>query len=124
MASIHGMWFVLIGLVVTIVSFFNELIGDGETSYIIFIFVGVGFVIYGGGKLLFYKSKTPTKGTSRGVPSQNVAEDKPQMVNPTAQKYQSQEQQQKILLCKKCGNRIRIHDNFCSHCGAQLKNFH
>ncbi len=121
------MWFVLIGLVVTLVSLFNEFTGDGETSFLLFIIVGIGFIIYGSGKLLLNKSKKPEKPELKKESSKVMLNNESGNSNSTAQKYQSQsqnQQQQKILLCKMCGNRIRIHDNFCSHCGAQLKNFH
>ena len=121
------MWFVLIGLVVTLVSLFNEFTGDGETSFLLFIIVGIGFIIYGSGKLILNKSKEPKKIQPKKDSSKDMFNNQTDNPNSTAQKYQSQsqiQQQQKILLCKMCGNRIRIQDNFCSHCGAQLKNFH
>lgn len=34
---------------------------------------------------------------------------------------QQQAHQPKIFFCRGCGNRLRLHDNFCSHCGMKIK---
>ncbi|MBN2457768.1 zinc ribbon domain-containing protein [Candidatus Woesearchaeota archaeon] len=28
---------------------------------------------------------------------------------------------QHVIYCRRCGNRLRLHDNFCSHCGTRQR---
>ncbi|MGM5481994.1 MAG: zinc-ribbon domain-containing protein [Nanobdellota archaeon] len=108
MASINGYWFIIIGLIVTTVSLFND---DLE----IFIYIGIIFLLYGVGKcgLRFLKKEKKTKAQKEQKPSQEQAtQHHPQ---------QNNHQHKQIYFCKNCGKRLTIHDNFCPHCGIRLK---
>ncbi len=111
MGSIHGFWFILIGTIVVVVSLINS------DLLIPFIFVGAGFILYGSAKIsikLFKdkKEKDKKKDYRKIVKPQQLQE---------SQTNQQKDTSSKIFLCKRCGNRLKWQDNFCSNCGVQLK---
>jgi len=81
MADISPIAFIIIGLIVSVVSFFTKLY--------LFIVVGVCFILWGIFKLL----KKPKK---KHIIHTNTH-------------------------CPRCRFQISPHDNFCRHCGWQLK---
>jgi len=91
MARISGEVFIIIGIIVAITSFFVKAI-------FFFVYVGAGFIIWGGIKLLYTKL---------------AGEEKP--------KKQHAQHKSHHRLCPYCNRQVKPHDNFCSNCGALLK---
>ena len=96
MASIPGIVFIIIGVVVSIVSFFFV-----EAIYA-FTYVGLAFIGYGLIKII-YKKLTKSKEAKTHQPHHK--------------KHRTHHPH-----CPFCNNIILPHNNFCSHCGAYLKN--
>ncbi len=93
MAEIPATAFLIIGAVVAIISLFVK-------SIFFFVYVGAGFMLYGGGKILYarLKNKDAPKKAQHHAPHQS-----------------------RQRLCPYCNRQVRPHDNFCANCGALLK---
>lgn len=100
MASINGIWFLLIGLVVTIISYFNE-------DLSLFLYVGMAFIVYGAFKLaLKYMTSQKEPAQPKRNPQQPI---QPQQTPP--QHY----------YCRNCGRKLFMQDNFCTNCGMRQR---
>ncbi len=95
MAKIPGIVFIIIGAVVAITSIIVR-------SIFFFIYVGAGFILWGGGKILYSRLAEEEK------PKKDMAR---QHVHHKAPNHS----------CPYCNRLTRPHDNFCSNCGALLK---
>ena len=94
MAKIHWLAYVIVGLVVSIISWkFNY------QKLIFFFYIGLIFILVGIVKLIFNLMKKEKK-----------AEHKTQQIN---------QQAHHIKYCTQCGNQLRTHDRFCSRCGRR-----
>ena len=91
MAALNGWWFIGVGILVFIVSSFQE-------GMQFFMYISYGFFAYGGLKILmsFFKQK----------------EEQLTKVAPT---------QQKTYYCNNCGRILLPEDNFCPNCGMVLR---
>jgi hypothetical protein len=99
MAEIHPLAFIIVGIVVTIVSVFVGLT--------FFIYAGVILMAWGLGKASFKRLKEPRELKRTGpVPTQE-----PIRVEHPGQVH--------YVHCRRCGNRVRPTDQFCSRCGSR-----
>ena len=89
MASIHGAAFVVVGAVVAIVSYMVEMW--------LFLFLGLGFVVWGAGKLLLKKKHAKRHVHHR--PHHHVPHQR----------------------CPACSAVIKPGANFCWNCGQRLR---
>ena len=93
MVKIHGLVYVIVGLFVSIFSY--------QLNYeklVFFFYIGLIFVVVGIAKIIF------------GLIGHRKNE-------ASAAHHKAQHQQQ-VKYCSKCGNVLKLHDRFCSRCGA------
>ena len=100
MAYIPGIIFVIIGVIVSITSYFFV------EEIFIFTYVGLSFVAYGILKMIYKKITSPKKET----PIQHNNQ-----VNHKKRHYHHPH-------CPNCNIQVGIHNNFCHNCGTNLKN--
>lgn len=91
MAKIHGIAYVIFGIILSVVSFYINK-SQEKRSFILFFYIGILMVIIGLIKLIFGKK-----------------EEKPQKRESAFSKY-----------CSYCGNAAQAFDQFCSKCGNKL----
>jgi len=94
MASIHWSAFMIIGAIVSIVSYFLV------EELFVFTYVGLAFIVWGLLKLIYKKLTAPKN------PKPHHQHKKHRVHHPH---------------CPFCNIIIKPHDNFCSHCGGYLK---
>lgn len=88
MAKIHGLVYIIIGFFVFIVSLTSK-------KFIVFLFVGIIFILVGVIKFIL---KVNGGKVARHVKHETYHH-----------KY-----------CTQCGNLLRLHDKFCTRCGARF----
>ncbi len=103
MAKIHGAVYLIIGIFISLVSYFST-----NKSLRFFIYIGFLFGIIGIIKLLF----TSLKKKKKEKPVQHTHYKHP--------KVSQKEQSLFTKYCQRCGNLVRTFDNFCSRCGQAL----
>lgn len=113
MVSIHGAVFIVIGLLVVVFSYFRDIL--------FFKIVGVLFIVYGTFKWIF-KAITGAN-TAKEALNMNAPEQKPlRNAAQPSQPYSSQDiSRRQMYKCRKCGNDIFLHNQFCSNCGLKLR---
>ncbi|MBS3114726.1 zinc ribbon domain-containing protein [Candidatus Woesearchaeota archaeon] len=100
MAKIHGLVYIAVGLFVSIFSW-----KVNYEKFVFFFYAGLVFVFVGVMKLIFglIKRKMSKTGEVQHITS-----------------VQSQHQAHHYKRCHKCGNIMKMHDRFCSRCGAKV----
>ena len=108
MTKIHGIVYIIIGILVLIVSTTNE-------KFIVFYYVALVFIIFGAVKLAINIIKK-----KMGV--NDIVKPKPHQRSLIQQQHKVQQahQAQHFKKCIRCGNVIRIHDKFCGRCGFRI----
>lgn len=102
MAKIHWAVYVIVGLFVSILSWKLD-----YQRFVVFFYAGLVFVFVGIAKLIFDLIKNRA--------------DKTQSVHKARHRALSQLHHARHLkYCPKCGNVARVHDRFCSRCGAMV----
>ena len=102
MAKIHGLMYIAVGLFVSIFSW-----KINYEKFIFFFYVGWVFVFIGVVKLIFVFIKR----------KMDIKEGPIKMAQHKAS-IQPHHQAHHYKRCRKCGNAVRLHDRFCSRCGA------
>lgn len=105
MTKIHGIAYIIIGIFVLVISTTNE-------KFIVFYYVAWAFITFGAIKLIinFIKKKMGVDNAVKPKPHQRIL---------SQQQHKVQHQQtQHLKRCTRCGNVMRLHDRFCSRCGA------
>lgn len=104
MAKIHGLVYIVVGLFVSVFSWKVD-----YQKFIFFFYVGWVFVFIGVVKLIFVfiKRKMGIKEEPVKMAQHKVS------IQPHHQAYHYKR-------CRKCGNAVRLHDRFCSRCGARF----
>ncbi len=107
MTKIHGIVYIIIGIFVLIISTTNE-------KFIVFYYVAWAFIIFGAIKLIinFIKKKMKIDDVVKPKPYQRI-------LGQQQHKAQHVHRAQHFKRCNGCGNVIRLHDTFCSRCGAK-----
>ena len=104
MAKIHGLIFIISGLVMSIISLNVKY----EKLYL-FFYIGILFIIMGTAKMIYNavqaKQKKAPIANHRRLGQQGSV---------------NQYTQNQLKNCQRCGNISRIHHNFCSRCGARF----
>ena len=100
MSGIHGIIYIIVGLTISIYSWFLD-----RKKFFVFIILGGMFVLVGLGKWIFNKNRNPRQ--------------KKHTANQYKHPIQSFEQNI-AAYCHSCGNAIRHFDNFCSRCGQRM----
>ena len=117
MAKIHGIVYIIIGIIVTVISSTSD-------KLIVFFYVGSVFILIGVIKLFvnYTKKKMGIKEKPSYKKHYEALKQKHQMQQHLAkQPAQHQTQpKQHYKRCMNCGNIARIHDRFCSKCGARV----
>jgi len=131
MAGIHGLIHIIVGAIVVIISIILR------DSLFVFVYVGIGFIIFGILKLLYNKIKNPKEKKHKHQPHQratvhpnhhkrNIHHHRQNHPNNQQQMLQQVQNLNKhtnqVAACPYCSNTLKISDNFCSNCGAFLKN--
>lgn len=101
MASIPGIVFIIIGIIMSVVSFFRI------ESLKVFIYVGLLFVFWGLVKII----------------AKTLRSEKKRATEYEEEYYKSQKPQQRhaqTRYCPRCRSQIALHHNFCSKCGARV----
>lgn len=130
MAAINGWTFMLVGAGMAAVVYFFA--GDLDAFY----YVAAAFFAYGLVKILFryawgwLKSKGKSKAGHTHNPhhAKHTIHPSQHMVRPD-RSHQAHTQHQAhnnaatrhVFFCRRCGNKLGIHDNFCSKCGMQQR---
>ncbi len=103
--------FVVVGIVMTMISFF---VGERISGMYVFIIPGIGFIVWGLYKML-------KKGVSKKFGSSKISNinpiKSPKELNDTQDNVSSQD----IISCPSCGLKHYSHANFCQRCGTKLK---
>ena len=95
MVKIHGIIYILIGIFISIASYFVNV-----NDLYIFFYAGMFFIAYGVAKIVL--------GFIIGQKEQQKA------VQHKTQAHQSYKK------CHRCGNIARLTDRFCSRCGTKM----
>ncbi len=103
MAKIHGFVYLIIGIFVSLVSYFSK-----NEALKLFIYIGFLFGFIGIVKLF--------------ISSLSKKKEKPIKQHPkTFHKQPIPKQNSYTKYCPHCRNIIRVSDNFCSRCGQALR---
>ena len=109
MVKIHGAVYVILGL------FIAAVVRKVDAQKLAFFFyAGIAFMLFGILKIIFTagtKKETRTEIISRQVQQRNLQQ----------KNMQQRNLQPQFKRCPICNNVVRIHDNFCSRCGAVLR---
>ncbi|MBI4452902.1 zinc ribbon domain-containing protein [Candidatus Woesearchaeota archaeon] len=105
MAKIHGIAYILIGLLVVIASW-----KINYSNLILFFYIGWIFVLVGMVKLMLGFGKKKDK-PQQNAQSRNLS-------HLTSQGRQHQAHHYKK--CPRCHNVMRVHDRFCGRCGYRV----
>lgn len=97
MARISGIVFIIVGIIVTITSYFFV------EEIFVFSYIGILFIVWGIIKIIYKKLTSPSKKKTDFI-------------------KQHKKHRNRRPHCPYCNKVIVIHDNFCSNCGALLKN--
>ena len=105
--KIHGFVYLTFGTAIAIIS---KIVG---TKFILFLYFGIAFALYGIWKI--------------------IAENRKQEVQPASQYHQAtgnpyltrhhrvtRDHRLYVHYCRWCGNQTRPYDNFCSQCGQRI----
>lgn len=116
MAKIHGLVYILIGAFVSIMSWKLN-----REKLLFFFYVGWAFVAIGVVKIIFNlasgrgeKPKANIQQAAHHAVQHNV-QHKP---SPTRPQHPAIPQQ--IKYCHRCRTPLRLHNKFCSNCGARV----
>jgi len=101
MASLHPLWFIIVGIGVSVTSYF---ITDKGLNYSVFLYVGVIFVVYGLVKwfIVSAKEKSRHKKQKSKPHKQHLARDKQ-------------------VYCYDCKVHMPINYRFCPFCGRRVQ---
>lgn len=105
MAEIHAAAWIIIGIIVTIVSFALQLT--------FFQYLGIIFIVWGLGKLSYRRLSKTDAAVSRALSL------KPLLYSAPQAPMHHQMRQGHSLRCPHCGTMVKEHDNFCPRCGAR-----
>jgi hypothetical protein len=108
--QIPGYVFVLIGVIVSLVSWFSP-------GLKVFVIAGVGFILWGLFRIL------SSKFLNRGKKLEQNLQQKAQEINP---KHIKKEQNTvhmhpTVIACPSCGLKHYSHANYCQHCGTRIR---
>ena len=109
MAKISGFVYLIIGIFVSLVSYFSK-----NPSLRFFIYIGFLFGIIGIIKILITGAKKKKK-KEKPVRQRKVTHQ-----HPIQRPQPIQHHKQFTSYCQYCGNIVRISDNFCNRCGHAL----
>ncbi len=110
--EIPSFMFIVIGIVMTMISFF---VGERISGMYVFIIPGIGFIVWGLFKML-------KKGVSKKFGSSNIKEiNKINSSDKNPFNAQDNTSSQEIASCPSCGLKHYSHANFCQRCGTKLK---
>lgn len=108
MAKIHGLVYIALGLFVSIFSWIVNF-----ERFVFFFYIGILIVIYGVAKAVIDFIRRGNATEAKKSISQREK-------HYLMQQQLSQRAKQQYKYCSKCKNIVRIHDRFCSRCGARV----
>ncbi|MGM5485449.1 MAG: zinc ribbon domain-containing protein [Nanobdellota archaeon] len=117
MAEIPGKVFVIIGLIVTVSSYFLN--NMRETSFLIFIIIGALMFIYGLFKLFMRKDKDETGSTGHKRPAGQGNRSVSQAYQHPHEHHRT-EHDKVMNFCPGCGHKVPPGSRFCPSCGIRL----
>ena len=109
MVKIHGAAFIIIGFVVAVTSFFIK-------DLRVFMYVGLGFVLWGLLKLLYIRLTNEKPDIKKEHKITHPTHTKPIYHRP-----QQTHSQPQYRHCPNCRSAVRIENTFCPRCGTRLK---
>lgn len=119
MAKIHGLVYILIGAFVSIMSWKLN-----QEKLLFFYYVGYFFIFVGVLKLIFNMIKSKAEKPKANVQAQphkppQLRQSVPKQPHHPASKH-PQAFHQQIKYCHNCRTALRLHNKFCSNCGARV----
>lgn len=105
--KIPGFVFLIIGVLVLVVSLFKK-------QLIFFTYVGGFFILYSVFKMVF---KWITNSSPAEIKGYNINRQIPNIPNIQPQPVQRTQ----MYKCRRCGNMVFFHSNFCNICGLRLR---
>ncbi len=118
MTRIHGSVFVIIGLVVSVVSYLLE-------HLFAFLYVGIVFIFYGLIKLIFFSSKKEKSQTQNPHLQPNQSNQKYQQqqypqLKPNVKVHYHPQTNYQYVICPSCGYHMHTSYRFCPRCGYEV----
>lgn len=124
MAKIHGLTYILIGLIIVVTSWITD-----RQKFILFVYTGLVFVIIGIVKLTFTRKiggPEIVQNAPKTAQNTNIQQPLPQQYENTQPSYTSQHnikhkapRKPNFKSCLRCGYRMQFYDKYCSKCGAR-----
>ena len=105
MTKIHGIVYIIIGIIVAAIS-------STTNKLIVFFYVGLVFILIGAVKIFVDYTKKKMGITEESVYKKHY--------EALKQKQHQAQAKQQYKRCLNCGNLLRIHDRFCTSCGARV----
>ena len=106
MAKIHGLVYIVTGFLVSSISW-----KINYAKMFLFFYIGIVFILIGIVRLVL-TLKEDKEETKTQLVQKNLRQN--------FQIHQQNIQKQHYKRCQRCGTIARIHDNFCSRCGARI----
>jgi len=116
MAKIHGLAYLLIGIMIAAFSYYID--RNINKGFSFFIYIGLLMVIIGIIKLAaqWARNKKEAKPAYHHAPQHHLRH---ATYHQTQHHQTGHAQRQHVIYCQRCGAALRLSDNFCYNCGTR-----